>query len=69
MESVSWDLQARDSLTALRVLFTLALARKILESIRACSYEMAYRNHVIWSLARTLARLICQVSLPAVNGQ
>lgn len=47
-ESVSWGLQARDSPTALGFLFTLALARKILESIRACSYEMASRNHVIF---------------------
>lgn len=57
--------KARDPPATLCFLLTLALAKGILESIRlCCSYGKAWRNHVIWSLAQTLAGLICQVSGP-----
>lgn len=57
--------KARDPPATLCFLLTLALARGILESLRlCCSYGKACRNHVIWSLAQTLARLISQVSGP-----
>lgn len=69
-QETGWSLpsgacKARDPPATLCFLLTLALARGILESIRlCCSYGKAWRNHVIWSLAQTLAGLICQVSGP-----